>query len=238
MNNVLTPEPSDRAGSNPTSMALDLPAPQNACAQHIPIFLVGMMGAGKTTIGKSLAKALQREFLDLDHELEARCGVRIPTIFEIEGETGFRKRECQVLDDCTLRPGLVMATGGGAVLGLENRNALRTRGVVVYLRASIDELYRRTSRDRNRPLLATADPRGTLRSLLELREPLYREVADIVMDTGSTSVAQLVAQLSERLKQIDKAIDRNAQRQPENSSENMRADFTASHPPENKPCTP
>jgi shikimate kinase len=238
MNNVLTPEPSDRAGSNPTSMAPDLPAPLSACAIHVPIFLVGMMGAGKTTIGKSLAKALQREFLDLDHELEARCGVRIPTICEIEGETGFRKRECQVLDDCTLRPGLVMATGGGAVLALENRKALRTRGVVVYLRASVDELYRRTSRDRNRPLLATADPRGTLRSLLDLREPLYREVADIVMDTGSTSVAQLVAHLIERLKQIDKAIDRNAQRQPENSSENMRADFTASHPPENKPCTP
>lgn len=238
MNNVLTPEPHDSGGSNPTSMAPDLPAPQGACAIHVPIFLVGMMGAGKTTIGKSLAKALQREFLDLDHELEARCGVRIPTIFEIEGETGFRKRECQVLDDCTLRPGLVMATGGGAVLALENRNALRTRGVVVYLRASVDELHRRTSRDRNRPLLATADPRGTLRNLLELREPLYREVADVVMDTGSTSVSQLVAQLIERLKQIDKAIDRNAQRQPENSSENMRADFTASHPPENKPCTP
>jgi shikimate kinase len=238
MNNVLTPEPHDSGGLNPTSMAPDLPAPQNACATHIPIFLVGMMGAGKTTIGKSLAKALQRDFLDLDHELEARCGVRIPTIFEIEGETGFRKRECQVLDDCTLRPGLVMATGGGAVLALENRNALRTRGVVVYLRASVDELHRRTSRDRNRPLLATADPRGTLRNLLELREPLYREVADIVTDTGSTSVSQLVAQLIERLKQIDKAIDRNAQRQPENSSENMRADFTASHPPENKPCTP
>jgi shikimate kinase len=238
MNNELTPEPHDSGGLNPTSMAPDSPAPQNACATHIPIFLVGMMGAGKTTIGKSLAKALQRDFLDLDHELEARCGVRIPTIFEIEGETGFRKRECQVLDDCTLRPGLVMATGGGAVLALENRNALRTRGVVVYLRASVDELHRRTSRDRNRPLLATADPRSTLRNLLELREPLYREVADIVMDTGSTSVSQLVALLIERLKQIDKAIDRNAQRQPENSSENMRADFTASHPPENKPCTP
>jgi len=238
MNNVLTPEPHDSGDLNLTSTVQDLPEPLGACAGHIPIFLVGMMGAGKTTIGKSLAKALHREFLDLDHELEARCGVRIPTIFEIEGETGFRKRECQVLDDCTLRPGLVMATGGGAVLALENRNALRTRGVVVYLRASVDELYRRTSRDRNRPLLATADPRGTLRNLLEFREPLYREVADIVVDTGSTSVAQLVAQLIERLKQIDKAIDLEARSQPENSSENMRADFTASHPPENKPCTP
>jgi shikimate kinase len=231
MNNALTPEPHDNGGLNPTSPEQELPAPQSAWANHTPVFLVGMMGAGKTTIGKSLAKALHREFLDLDHELEARCGVRIPTIFEIEGEAGFRKRECQVLDDCTLRPGLVMATGGGAVLASDNRKALSTRGVVIYLRANVDELYRRTSRDRNRPLLATADPRGTLRNLLELREPLYREVADIVMDTGSTSVAQLV-------KQMDKAIDQQARRHPENSSENMRADFTASHPPENKPCTP
>ena len=238
MNNALTPDPHDNCGLSPSGAAQESPAPQSAWANNTPVFLVGMMGAGKTTIGKSLAKALHREFLDLDHELEARCGVRIPTIFEIEGEAGFRKRECQVLDDCTLRPGLVMATGGGAVLALENRNALRTRGVVIYLRANVDELYRRTSRDRNRPLLATADPRGTLRNLLELREPLYREVADIVMDTGSTSVAQLVAQLVERLKQMNKAIDQQAQRHPENSSENMRADFTASHPPENKPCTP
>jgi shikimate kinase len=238
MNNALIPESPDSCGLNASSAAQGLPAPQSAWANQTPVFLVGMMGAGKTTIGKSLAKALHREFLDLDHELEARCGVRIPIIFEIEGEVGFRKRECQVLDDCTLRPGLVMATGGGAVMALANRNALRTRGVVVYLRASVDELYRRTSRDRNRPLLATADPRGTLRTLLEIREPLYREVADIVMDTGSTSVAQLVAQLVERLKQMDKAIDQQAQRHPENSSENMRADFTASHPPENKPCTP
>jgi len=238
MNNALTPEPHDNGGLNPTSPEQGLPAPQSAWANHTPVFLVGMMGAGKTTIGKSLAKALDRECLDLVHDREARCGVGIPTIFEIEGEAGFRKRECQVLDDCTLRPGLVMATGGGAVLASDNRKALSTRGVVIYLRANVDELYRRTSRDRNRPLLATADPRGTLRNLLELREPLYREVADIVMDTGSTSVAQLVAQIVERLKQMDKAIDQQARRHPENSSENMRADFTASHPPENKPCTP
>jgi len=141
MNNALTPEPHDNGGLNPTSPEQGLPAPQSAWANHIPVFLVGMMGAGKTTIGKSLAKALHREFLDLDHELEARCGVRIPTIFEIEGEAGFRKRECQVLDDCTLRPGLVMATGGGAVLASDNRKALSTRGVVIYLRANVDELY-------------------------------------------------------------------------------------------------
>lgn len=203
-----------------------------------PIFLVGMMGAGKTTIGRALAKVLHREFIDLDHELEARCGVRIPVIFEIEGEQGFRKRECQVLDDCTVRPNLVMATGGGAVLAEENRQALKNRGIVVYLRASVDELYRRTSRDRNRPLLATPDPRATLRDLLQLREPLYASVADIVVDTGTTSVSQLVAHLVERLKQIEKSIDHSARSRPGNSSENMRADFAASHTIEKKPCTP
>ena len=238
MNNALTPESPLPGDLTSATEAQALPAVTGVLANNTPVFLVGMMGAGKTTIGKGLAKALRREFLDLDHELEARCGVRIPTIFEIEGESGFRKRECQVLDDCTLRPALVMATGGGAVLASENRQALRTRGVVIYLRASVDELYRRTSRDRNRPLLATADPRGTLHRLLEAREPLYQEVADVVVDTGTVSVPQLVVQLIEHLKQIDKAIDRKAERQPENSSESMRADFTASHPPENKPCTP
>ena len=173
----------------------------------VPIFLVGMMGAGKTTIGKSLARALQRDFLDLDHELEARCGVKIPVIFEIEGESGFRKRERQVLNECTVRPGIVLATGGGAILATENRQALRGRGIVVYLRATVEELFRRTSRDRNRPLLATADPKTTLRNLLEMREPLYQEVADLIMDTGTVSVAVLVGQLIEQLKKINKTLD-------------------------------
>ena len=169
-----------------------------------PIFLVGMMGSGKTTIGRGLARALHRDFLDLDHELEARCGVRIPVIFEIEGEQGFRKRECQVLDVCSRRPNIVMATGGGAVLSAENRRALRERGIVVYLRATVEELFRRTSRDRNRPLLATADPRATLRELLLQREALYGEIADIVIETGATSVAQIVAQVIQRLDGINK----------------------------------
>ena len=176
-------------------------------AQNLPIFLVGMMGAGKTTIGKGLARALQRHFIDLDHELEARCGVRIPVIFEIEGEQGFRKRECQVLNEYSIRPDTVIATGGGAVLAPVNRQALSGRGIVVYLRASIDELYRRTCRDRNRPLLATADPKGTLRQLLAQREPLYCEVADLIVETGTVSVAQLVAQVIERLRHIEKTID-------------------------------
>jgi shikimate kinase len=157
------------------------------------------MGAGKTTVGKGLARALDREFLDLDHELEARCGVKIPVIFEIEGEDGFRKRECQVLDECTKKRNIVLATGGGAVMNPDNRQALKTRGVVIYLRASVEELHRRTGRDKNRPLLAKGDPKATLKRLLELRDPLYREVADITVDTGSVSVAALVQQIMDRL---------------------------------------
>nr|WP_242697473.1 shikimate kinase [Bordetella petrii] len=163
-----------------------------------------MMGAGKTTIGRGLARVLGREFIDLDHELEARCGVRVPVIFEIEGEGGFRKREAAALDHCTQRPGIVLATGGGAVLAPENRRLLRERGVVVYLRASVDELFRRTSRDRNRPLLANPDPRGTLCDLMARREPLYEEVADLVVDTGTMPVSHLVKSLLPLLQAYEK----------------------------------
>jgi shikimate kinase len=237
-NEALAPEPTPSGDTNPSVDVQDLPQSAGPLTHDSPIFLVGMMGAGKTTIGRALARALVREFIDLDHELEARCGVRIPVIFEIEGEQGFRKRECQVLDDCTVQPNLVMATGGGAVLAEENRRALQSRGIVIYLRASVEELYRRTSRDRNRPLLATPDPKATLRALLEMREPLYASVADIVVDTGTTSVNHLVTQIVERLRQVDKKIDRTAQSRPGNSSASMRADFAASHTEENKPCTP
>lgn len=162
---------------------------------HRPIFLVGMMGAGKTTIGRGLARLLDREFLDLDHEIEARCGVRVAHIFDIEGEEGFRKREQSVLEDCSVRPDVVLATGGGAVLAPENRQVLKSRGFVVYLRATPEELYRRVARDRNRPLLQTADPQARIRELLTLREPLYEEVADVVFDTGHLPVPQVVKSL-------------------------------------------
>jgi Shikimate kinase len=160
-----------------------------------PLFLVGMMGAGKTTIGRSLARLLNHEFIDLDHELEARCGVRVSTIFEIEGEEGFRRRESVLLEECSRRSGIVMATGGGAILSAENRRFLQERGVVIYLRASAEELYRRVARDHNRPLLQTPDPRQRIRSLLEQREPLYEQVADVTVETGAMPVFQVVRSL-------------------------------------------
>lgn len=172
----------------------------------LPIFLVGMMGAGKTTIGRGVARALGREFVDLDHELEARCGVRIPTIFEIEGEQGFRKREASALAYCSSHRGIVLATGGGAILSAENRRMLSERGIVIYLRASLDELFRRTSRDRNRPLLATPNPRATLRDLMVQRSPLYEEVADLIIDTGTMPVAHLVKSILPLLQTYEKNL--------------------------------
>lgn len=165
-----------------------------------PVFLVGMMGAGKTTIGRSLAKELGREFVDLDQALEARCGVPVTVIFDIEGEAGFRKRETQALEELSRHPGVVLATGGGAVLAAENRHYLKERGTVVYLRADADELYRRLARDKQRPLLQTADPRTRLAELLALRTPLYEEVAHLAFDTGTQPVPQAVARLAAQLK--------------------------------------
>lgn len=159
------------------------------------IFLVGLMGAGKTTIGRLLAKHRQLDFLDSDQEIEARCGVSIPTIFEIEGEAGFRRRESAMIDELTQRQGIVLATGGGAVLNPDNRQWLKSRGTVVYLRAHPHELYLRTRHDRNRPLLQDGDPLLKLQELYTLRNPLYMETADVVMETGRQSVHCLVKKL-------------------------------------------
>lgn len=159
------------------------------------IFLVGSMGAGKSTIGKQLAKNLRKEFLDSDHEIERRTGVDIPYIFDLEGEEGFRRRERQVIEELTQEKDIVLATGGGAVLDADNRAALVARGFVVYLYAPIDLLVERTARDRNRPLLAGGDPRERLEALMAERDPLYRQVADLVMETDQRSTRLVVKDL-------------------------------------------
>lgn len=156
------------------------------------IFLVGLMGSGKTTVGKLLSKQLRRPFYDSDHEIVRRTGVVIPMIFEVEGEVGFRKREEQILLQLTQQEGIVLATGGGAVLSATNRDQLKQRGTVIYLRGTIDELWQRTRHDRNRPLLQTQDPKASLRDLYTQRDPLYREIADLVVDTGRQNVHALV----------------------------------------------
>ena len=163
------------------------------------IFLVGMMGAGKTSVGRILSKRLNKVFYDSDQVVEERTGVKIPVIFEIEGESGFRHRESSVLDELTSLDDIVLATGGGAVLAAENRDRLRARGTVVYLRASVKDLLNRTRNDKNRPLLQTADPRARLIELFEARDPLYRAVAHMTIDTGSQSLAVLVSRLHQML---------------------------------------
>src|SRR4051812_2572445 len=152
------------------------------------IYLVGMMGAGKSTVGRWLARRLKMRFFDSDHEIEQRCGVKIPVVFEIEGESGFRAREAQVIEELAVLDSIVLATGGGVVLLPENRARLAGRGVVAYLRARPEDLYDRVRHDRNRPLLATPDPLARLQALFEERDPLYLEIADLVLDTGSQGV--------------------------------------------------
>ncbi|MCL4127836.1 UNVERIFIED_CONTAM: hypothetical protein GTU68_009556 [Idotea baltica] len=141
------------------------------------------MGAGKTTIGRFLADYLNLEFIDLDAEIEARCGANIPWIFDVEGEAGFRKRESQILEEVTTRSGILLATGGGAVLDDSNRDILRQRGCVAYLSASVEQLLERTVSDRSRPLLQVENPREVIEKLIAERDPLYREVADLVVVT-------------------------------------------------------
>jgi shikimate kinase len=153
-------------------------------------------------VGKLLARNLGKQFYDSDHVIETRTGVKIPVIFELEGEQGFREREAAVIDELTALHGVVLATGGGAVLREDNRRVLNARGVVVYLRASVADLWNRTRHDRNRPLLQTADPQARLAQLYQERDPLYRAVAHIVLDSGSQSLKALVGRLQQRLEQL------------------------------------
>lgn len=165
------------------------------------VFLIGPVGAGKSTIGRQLAQEIKLEFIDSDREIEERCGVDIDWIFDLEGEEGFRERERDVLNDLANRQNIVLATGGGAILLPENRSLLSSRGKVVYLQASIDQQLERTAKDKKRPLLQVDDKEAQLRKLMEEREPLYREIADLTIETSETTVRNVVQRIVNLLRE-------------------------------------
>lgn len=168
------------------------------------LILVGMMGSGKTTVGRALSKHLGKAFVDSDEEIQNRTGVTIPHIFDIEGEAGFRQRETSALCDLVLRDNMVLATGGGAVLEEQNRAMLRQNGIVIYLRASVPDLWQRTRHDRNRPLLQTENPHAKLTELHRQRDPLYQQVADIVIQSGKQSAHALMLHLVDEIEMFRK----------------------------------
>ncbi len=157
------------------------------------------MGTGKTTIGTQLARVLKFRFIDCDQELESRTGASVSLIFDVEGENGFRERESKLIDELTLLDEVVIATGGGAVLRDENRSHLAERGYVIYLKSAVEALVQRTRLDHTRPLLRTADPAQTLREMMVIRDPLYSEIADCVIDTGELTVKQVIKKIMGKL---------------------------------------
>ncbi|EIJ67960.1 shikimate kinase AroK [Haemophilus parahaemolyticus] len=161
-------------------------------AEKRNIFLIGPMGAGKSTIGRQLAQMLGMEFMDSDSVIEERAGADIDWIFDVEGEAGFRKREERIINELTQGQGIVLSTGGGSILSKDNRNVLSARGIVIYLETTIDKQFERTQRDKKRPLLQNDDPRKTLEELAKIRNPLYEEIADITLQTDDQA-AKLVA---------------------------------------------
>jgi len=169
------------------------------------LILIGMMGAGKTTVGKELARRHKVRFADCDHEIVARTGVSIPTIFEIEGEAGFRRRETQMIDELTRESDIVIATGGGVVTTPANRALMHERGIVIYLNVPPQILYERTRHDRNRPLLQVDDPRQRIIDLHHQRDPLYREVADLVVDGGRGNPGTMVRLVEAALQHFHKS---------------------------------
>ena len=171
------------------------------CNSLTNIFLIGSMGAGKSTLGRLLASALKRPFYDSDKVIEERCGASIPWIFDLEGEEGFREREIQAIDDLTQLKGIILSTGGGSVIKPENRQCLKERGVVVFLRTTVEQQLLRTSKDRSRPLLQTEDPRKKLEELKAIRDPLYLATAHIVVDTDQRPPRQVMLDIKEQLMQ-------------------------------------
>lgn len=173
--------------------------------QDLPnLILIGPMGAGKSTIGRLLATELSRDFFDSDHAIQARCGADIPWIFDVEGEAGFRLREVQMIAELTALDGVVIATGGGAVLREENRRRLRERGTVIYLFTTVEQQLQRVAKDRNRPLLQRPDRETVLREMFDLRDPLYRATADIVVRTDRRGPRAVV---NEIVRQVQRAAD-------------------------------
>jgi shikimate kinase len=169
--------------------------------QQTNIFLIGLMGTGKTTVGRQLARKLKMEFYDSDRVIEERTGVDIPLIFEKEGEDGFRAREAAIIDELTQKSNIVLATGGGAILNAENRYHLVNRGTVFYLKSNLKTLVERTSKDKNRPLLQSTEPvEAILKRLLEQRGPLYEETADYIIETANNSIHSVIQAIIKYLK--------------------------------------
>lgn len=196
------------------------------------IFLVGLMGSGKTTVGRLLAKKLGMRFVDSDHEIEARTGATVSWIFEIEGEDSFRRREVETIDDLTSRKGVVLATGGGAVVHPENRKNLKARGTVIYLRASVNNILQRTMHDKSRPLLQTENRRQKIEELARQRENFYSEVADIIIDTGRPNVHAMVQTIMSQLANPDRkknSFDRQKKRPNWNNKNNMNTQSNNTH---------
>ena len=165
------------------------------------IFLVGLMGAGKSTIGRQLARELGKQFRDSDSEIEKKTGVSIDVIFDIEGEQGFRRRETRMLQELVEERGMVLATGGGVILASENRQLLRDNGLIIYLKASAEHLAGRVKLDRRRPLLQTGDKLAKIRELMTQREPVYQQVADVVVETNNRSIPRVVREISKMIKE-------------------------------------
>lgn len=185
------------------------------------LILVGPMGAGKSTVGRRLAQALDLPFFDSDREIEVRTGANIPLIFELEGEAGFRTRERNMIEELTGKPRFVLATGGGAILDPDNRHRMAAQGQVIYLHATVNQQLSRTARDQNRPLLQTEDPRARLESLLADRDPLYREIAHLVVETDKRSVPSVVQEILRRLN-LQAVGNKRRKRRPGRSADSHR----------------